>query len=252
MACRTAPMDSTCLPEMPRRAFLAIVAGGFLAAPLVAEGQPAGKVWRIGAVVGSDVNYAAFLQGCVRQVGSRGGTRRSSVVLSRASRRGFPPWLRRLSRSRSTSPSPPPASNPKLPEGNERHSHRGARSRKRSSGERVRGEPRATRGKPHRRLPGSAGGQWQTASVAQGNAARSGAGGRAVGTEVGEPQLRATEEAARVAGVTLNVLGIRRAEEVKQPATDRSAGAEVSVADHQPLHKFSKRGRADGLWSQST
>ena len=182
MACRTAPMDSTCLPEMPRRAFLAIVAGGFLAAPLVAEGQPAGKVWRIGAVVGSDVNYAAFLQGCVRQVGSRGGTRRSSVVLSRASRRGFPPWLRRLSRSRSTSPSPPPASNPKLPEGNERHSHRGARSRKRSSGERVRGEPRATRGKPHRRLPGSAGGQWQTASVAQGNAARSGAGGRAVGT----------------------------------------------------------------------
>jgi len=39
MACRTAPMDSTCLPEMPRRAFLAIVAGGLLAAPLAAEGQ---------------------------------------------------------------------------------------------------------------------------------------------------------------------------------------------------------------------
>ena len=37
MACRMAPMDSTCLPEMPRRAFLAIVAGGLLAAPLAAE-----------------------------------------------------------------------------------------------------------------------------------------------------------------------------------------------------------------------
>src|SRR5260370_1366844 len=48
MACRTAPMDSTCLPEMPRRAFLAIVAGGLLAAPLAAEGQQAGKVYRIG------------------------------------------------------------------------------------------------------------------------------------------------------------------------------------------------------------
>ena len=33
---------------MHRRAFLSTVAGGLLAAPLVAEGQQAGKVWRIG------------------------------------------------------------------------------------------------------------------------------------------------------------------------------------------------------------
>jgi putative ABC transport system substrate-binding protein len=43
-------MDSTCLPEMPRRAFLAITAGGLLAAPLAARAQQAGKVPRIGVL----------------------------------------------------------------------------------------------------------------------------------------------------------------------------------------------------------
>ena len=48
MACRTAPMESICLSEMPRRAFLSIIGGGLLAAPLAAEAQPAGKEPRIG------------------------------------------------------------------------------------------------------------------------------------------------------------------------------------------------------------
>ena len=48
MACRTAPVDSTCLPEMPRRTFLATVAGGLLAAPLVAEAQQARNAPRVG------------------------------------------------------------------------------------------------------------------------------------------------------------------------------------------------------------
>jgi putative ABC transport system substrate-binding protein len=54
--------------------------------------------------------------------------------------------------------------------------------------------------------------------------------------EVGEPQLRATEEAARVAGVTLNVLGIRRAAEVTA-ALDRAAGgrAQAIVVLTSPL-----------------
>src|SRR6266436_4498355 len=39
MACRTAPMDSTCSPEMPRRTFMAAIAGGLLAAPLAARAQ---------------------------------------------------------------------------------------------------------------------------------------------------------------------------------------------------------------------
>ena len=33
---------------MDRRTFLGTLAGGLIAAPLVAEAQPAGKVWRIG------------------------------------------------------------------------------------------------------------------------------------------------------------------------------------------------------------
>ena len=34
-------MDAICSPEMPRRTFLAIIAGGLLAAPLAAGAQPA-------------------------------------------------------------------------------------------------------------------------------------------------------------------------------------------------------------------
>ena len=41
-------MDSICSSEMPRRAFLATIAGGFIAAPLAAEAQQARKVYRIG------------------------------------------------------------------------------------------------------------------------------------------------------------------------------------------------------------
>jgi len=41
-------MDSIALPEMPRRTFMAIITGGLLAAPLAAEAEQAGKVWRIG------------------------------------------------------------------------------------------------------------------------------------------------------------------------------------------------------------
>jgi hypothetical protein len=48
-------MDSTCLSEMPRRTFMAIIAGGLLAAPLAAEGQPAGKL----PVVGVDHQNAS-------------------------------------------------------------------------------------------------------------------------------------------------------------------------------------------------
>ena len=41
-------MASVRSPEMSRRAFMAVIAGGLLAAPLAAEAQQAGKVWRIG------------------------------------------------------------------------------------------------------------------------------------------------------------------------------------------------------------
>ena len=60
-------MDSTCLPEMPRRTFMVIIAGGLVAAPLAAETQPAGKVARIGFLglnPGANLHLrGAFLQG---------------------------------------------------------------------------------------------------------------------------------------------------------------------------------------------
>ena len=41
----------TCIPyPLARRRFLALVSGGLLAAPLPAQAQPAGNVWRIGLV----------------------------------------------------------------------------------------------------------------------------------------------------------------------------------------------------------
>src|SRR5258708_40110168 len=71
-------MGSPCFPEMPRRAFLAIVAGSLLAAPLAAEGQSgAGKVPRVGLLgVTSETGYArqvrALRQG-FRDLGYFGG-----------------------------------------------------------------------------------------------------------------------------------------------------------------------------------
>jgi len=41
-------MASVCSPEMPRRAFMAVIAVGLLAAPRAAEAQTAGKTARVG------------------------------------------------------------------------------------------------------------------------------------------------------------------------------------------------------------
>ena len=68
MACRTAPMDSTCSPEMPRRTFMAAIAGGLLAAPLAARAQqkamPVIGVLSTGSPIPSSASsMAAFRQG---------------------------------------------------------------------------------------------------------------------------------------------------------------------------------------------
>jgi len=47
-------MDFSCLPEMPRRAFVAIIAGGLLAAPLAAEAQLAVTSARVGVLSPGD------------------------------------------------------------------------------------------------------------------------------------------------------------------------------------------------------
>jgi len=60
-----------------RRAFIAVIGGGLLAAPLVAEGQQPGKVYRIGmletrATVLNAANIDAFRQG-LRELGYKEG-----------------------------------------------------------------------------------------------------------------------------------------------------------------------------------
>jgi putative ABC transport system substrate-binding protein len=58
---------------MDRRAFLGMIAGGLLVAPLAAEGQPAGKVWRVG-ILGNENSapWEAFRRG-LRDLGYVGG-----------------------------------------------------------------------------------------------------------------------------------------------------------------------------------
>jgi ABC-type uncharacterized transport system substrate-binding protein len=67
------PMTSVCSPEIPRRAFMAFMAGGLLAAPLATEAQQAGKVYRIGMLERTSpatnaANFEAFRRG-LRELG---------------------------------------------------------------------------------------------------------------------------------------------------------------------------------------
>jgi putative tryptophan/tyrosine transport system substrate-binding protein len=62
-------MDSICSPKVPRRAFMAALAGSLLAAPLAAEAQP-GKVWRIGYIdVSDDVKRYEAISRRLRELG---------------------------------------------------------------------------------------------------------------------------------------------------------------------------------------
>src|SRR5690242_5270939 len=71
MASRWDQTDTLCLPGMPRRAFLASIAGGLLAAPLAAEAQETGKVYRIGFLRGGQPpeSYLDALQQGLRERG---------------------------------------------------------------------------------------------------------------------------------------------------------------------------------------
>ena len=94
--------------------------------------------------------------------------------------------------------------------------------------------------------------------------------------EIGEAQLRATETAARMIGITLNALGVGRAEEIR-PALERAARARAQalVVLTSPLlannrrqiveltqkyrlpaissiHVLCRGRHADGLWPEST
>ena len=206
---------------MERRAFV-VGALGLLAAPLAAEAQ-SGRVYRIGITVASDINYMAFQQG-LRDAGwvpgqnptierrSVGGERdrvadmvseivalKVDVILATA------PWtIRSFQKATSTIPivgldleSDPVAS--------------GFVASLARPGGNLTGI--------FLDLPELSGKQLQLLKETVPGLQRVGVLWE---PDVGEPQLRATEEAARVASVTLNTLGIRRADEI-MPALDRAA-----------------------------
>src|SRR5690242_15102467 len=71
-----------CSPEMRRRAFLATIAGGLLAAPLAAEAQEAGRVYRIGFLGNSTAALEANLVGSFREgLRDRGYVEGRNVVI---------------------------------------------------------------------------------------------------------------------------------------------------------------------------
>ena len=59
-------MASICSPEMPRRAFMTLIAGGFFA-PLAAAAQPAGKLWRVGYLGNGNPALSAHTRDAFRQ-----------------------------------------------------------------------------------------------------------------------------------------------------------------------------------------
>ena len=159
---------------MDRRAFIGALAGGLLAAPLAAEAQPAGRVARIGATVGTDAFYEAFVQGLVES-GWVPITAFCPILESDPIGSGFVATLAR-------------------PGGN------------------VTGI--------FLDLPELSGKQLQFLRDAVPGLARVGVMWE---QEVGEPQLRATAAAARMIGITLNALGVRRDERSGRPWSARLA-----------------------------
>ena len=67
------PVPPICSAEMPRRAFMAVIAGGLLAAPLVTAAQPGRKVTQIGVLLGStraeDLPQSEGLRHGLRELG---------------------------------------------------------------------------------------------------------------------------------------------------------------------------------------
>ena len=92
-------MDSICSPEMPRRAFMAAIAGGLLAAPLAAEAQQVAGLPRVGhlAIASSTStpqppmeNWDAFLAG----LGGEGYVERKNFVFEHRDARNRPELFR--------------------------------------------------------------------------------------------------------------------------------------------------------------
>jgi len=206
-----------------RRAFMGVLAGGLLAAPLAAGAQQAGKVFRIGATVATDAFYDAFLQ----RLGELGWVSGQNAVVERRTTRGeragvaamvaelvalnvdvilgTGSWvIKSVRKATNTIPivgldleSDPVAS--------------GFVASLARPGGNVTGiflDLPELSGKQLQFLKEIVPGLVRVAVLWE--------------PEIGEPQVQATEEAARMVDIRLNALGIRRAEEIR-PAVERAA-----------------------------
>ena len=91
-------MASICSPEMPRRAFIGVIAGGLLAAPLAAEAQQAGKVYRVcflALTPGEDTTSMTALKERLHELGYREG---KTMAFEYRSADGRPERLPQLAR----------------------------------------------------------------------------------------------------------------------------------------------------------
>ncbi len=92
-------MDTVRSPEMPRRAFMAVIAGGLLAAPLAAEAQTAGKTARVGwlALGPNTGQSAAFFDAFREGLRERGWIDGRNLVIEAAGATATRRAIRRLS-----------------------------------------------------------------------------------------------------------------------------------------------------------
>src|SRR5262245_10397624 len=204
-----------------RLAVLAVVALGFLAAPLVAEAQQPGKIARVGITVTTDVYYSAFLQG-LREAGWVPG---QNLVVERRSARGDRnKYVAMVADLVAAKVDVIVTSGPLVIE----------IAKKTTSdvpivGLDLQSDPvasgfAASLARPGGNvtgifldLPELGGKQLQFLKETLPSLTRVAVLWE---PETGEPQLRATEEAARAAGLTLSAFGVRSGEEVR-PAVER-------------------------------
>jgi len=73
-------MDSICLPNIPRRSFMAAIAGGLLAAPFAVTAQPA-RVYRVGAVLEGGP-YSGAVDGLRKGLGDLGLEEGKQLILT--------------------------------------------------------------------------------------------------------------------------------------------------------------------------
>jgi putative ABC transport system substrate-binding protein len=81
MARRRDHEDSICSREMPRRAFMAVIAGGLLAAPLAAQAQTPGRMIKVGILSTVNPRTTAFTEVMIQRLRELGYVEGQNLVI---------------------------------------------------------------------------------------------------------------------------------------------------------------------------